>query len=581
MKKLTKAAALLVATALLFGTVACNSDDGDDSPKTNGSQPVNNGSEPGPSSGGTGGEGTGESGDSGNKVTYTWDFSNTDLTSVPAWSAYADSDSTTSGAELLKVNLDADATYESTPAGLTLKMPKDSQYNKVSPSVAKSGSVTAEGATNGSIELGGKVVDKEFSVSVKGPFTVKMVDGANSSEDKTDRYAFIKVNGDEVVAPNKASTTIPAAGEVLSYSYTGEDTVTVSFGATKIVRIYTITIEAAEIAAGDKVAGEVISLGSFAPEKNNDKANDRATLGLVGTSVSSSAEGVATVAISDDKIVITSVSAGTATITVTDGTQEATIAVTVGATGAITVGAITKYTPAAPVKDTDYTVEDAKLTAVNAIEYSTDNGDTWTALEADSAYTATEPSSVLVRFAEGTYDASLSVTEGLVPAGTPEPTATLDSWNFIPSPDTAITALTSKSTITSDITTMGTSGVLGVTLSAGGTKVGASKGITNFQYRAAQGLLIKRDALKITGVKGKVKLTVGHYLSSKKSEDDRRLEVTIGDSGTTVEIPNPETTSGSRLPDYVVTFDAGEGTNIYIGASNELYIQDIKIEAAE
>lgn len=584
MKKLTKAAALLAATALLFGTVACNSDDGDDSPKTNGSQPVNNGSEPGPSSGGTGGEGTGGSGDSGNTVTtvtYTWDFSNTDLTSVPAWSAYDGSNSTTSGAELLKVNLDADATYESTPAGLTLKMPKDSQYNKVSPSVEKSNSVTAEGATNGSIELGGGVVGKEFSVSVKGPFTVKMVDGANSSSDKTERYAFIKVNGEEVVAPNKASNTIPAAGEVLSYSYAGEDTVTVSFGATKIVRIYTITIEAAEIAAGDKVAGKVISLGSFAAEQNNATANDRATLGLVGTSVSSSAEGVATVAISDGKIVITSVSAGTATITVTDGTQEATIAVTVGATGAITVGAITKYAPAAPVKDTDYTVEDAKLTAVNAIEYSTDNGENWTALEAGSAYTATESSSVLVRFAEGTYDASPSVTVQLVPAGTPEPTATLDSWNFIPSPDTAITALTTKGTIASDITTMGASGVLGVTLSAGGTKVGVTKGETNFQYKAAQGLLIKRDALKITGVKGKVKLTVGHYLSSAKAENNRRLEVTIGDSGTTVEIPNPTTTGSSRLPDYVVTFDAGEGTNIYIGASNELYIQDIKIEAAE
>lgn len=569
MKKLTKAAALLAATALLFGTVACNSDDGDDSPKTNGSQPVNNGSEPGPSSGGTGGEGTGGSGDSGNTVTtvtYTWDFSNTDLTSVPAWSAYAGSKSTTSGAELLKVNLDADATYESTPAGLTLKMPKDSQYNKVSP--AKSSSVTAEGATNGSIELGGDVVGKEFSVSVKGPFTVKMVDGANSSTDKTDRYAFIKVNGEEVVAPNKASNTIPAAGEVLSYSYTGEDTVTVSFGATNIVRIYTITIEAAEIAAGDKVAGKVISLGSFASEQNNATANDRATLGLVGTSVSSSAEGVATVAISDGKIVITSVSAGTATITVTDGTQEATIAVTVGATGAITVGAITKYAPAAPVKDTDYTVEDAKLTAVNAIEYSTDNGENWTALEAGSAYTATESSSVLVRFAEGTYDASPAVTVVLTPSGAPLDLTVYNFTEYFDKYGATADDISTETPSTEKTLAVGErlyfqSGIELVVKTKTGTKIGA-KTATYDSYNTKARIALDKSsngAELVIPVKGNCTIYVGHG-NNKSDGTVRALKAVASDTGATVIATNGDN------PNTAIYNDASKGGANTVGIFN-------------
>ncbi|WP_149555037.1 hypothetical protein [Treponema pectinovorum] len=164
--------------------------------------------------------------------------------------------------------------------------------------------------------------------------------------------------------------------------------------------------------------------------------------------------------------------------------------------------------------------------------------------------------------------------------------STFDSWTFTPSTDSAITALTPKGTLTSDITTKGESAVLNLTLSKNGTGIGATKAsdpnFTTFFYDSKKGLLIKRDALKIADVKGKVKLTVGWFMNSKKPAGDRKLEVTIGDTGTTEETQTVDTTSkAAKMPDYVVTVDAQNGTNIYIGASNEVYIQSIKIEKAE
>ncbi len=83
-----------------------------------------------------------------------------------------------------------------------------------------------------------------------------------------------------------------------------------------------------EVSAGFAVSTETI-------------ANNEDTLGLVATSVESSATGVATVALNDG-IVITSVAAGTATITFTDGTNSGTIDVTVSAGGDITA-TVNKY----------------------------------------------------------------------------------------------------------------------------------------------------------------------------------------------------------------------------------------------
>jgi hypothetical protein len=86
----------------------------------------------------------------------------------------------------------------------------------------------------------------------------------------------------------------------------------------------------------------------FVSSTNDTTANDVPTLGITGTAVSSSSSAVATAEIAGGKIKITSVSAGTATITVSEGAKQATISVTVSDTGAITLGTIVKYVPQNP-----------------------------------------------------------------------------------------------------------------------------------------------------------------------------------------------------------------------------------------
>ncbi len=280
---------------------------------------------------------------------YAWNFSTTDLVTVPAY----DKTGTT---EISKGTLQAAATYESTPAGLTMSLANGSYFNKVSPAGTVSSSYTtiSADASAGYIEPDGSV-STELTVSVKGPFTATMLCGANSSSDKTDRYAYIKVNGAEAAAPNKNSTTLSATGEKLTYSYTGTDTVTVAFGSTKIVRIFDIKIETENGNGTGKTAGQVLSSASFASQTSTVTNSE---LGLTGiNATSSSDEAVATTVINGDNVVITSVSAGTATITVTDASShQATIAVTVNATGAITTN-VTPYSAPSAGGATTYTLE--------------------------------------------------------------------------------------------------------------------------------------------------------------------------------------------------------------------------------
>jgi hypothetical protein len=90
-------------------------------------------------------------------------------------------------------------------------------------------------------------------------------------------------------------------------------------------------------------------------------ANDASTLGLTATTATSSVASVATAAV-DNGIVITSVSAGSATVTCSDGTNSATIAVTVAADGSITY-TVSKYsaTPT-PTPATTFTVQTKTVT---------------------------------------------------------------------------------------------------------------------------------------------------------------------------------------------------------------------------
>ncbi|MBR0101710.1 MAG: hypothetical protein IJP90_18580, partial [Treponema sp.] len=106
---------------------------------------------------------------------YAWNFSTTDLVTVPT---YDKTDTT----EIAKGTLQAAATYESTPAGLTMSLANGSYFNKVSPAGTVSSSYTtiSADASAGYIEPDGSV-STELTVSVKGPFTATMLCGANSS----------------------------------------------------------------------------------------------------------------------------------------------------------------------------------------------------------------------------------------------------------------------------------------------------------------------------------------------------------------------------------------------------------------
>jgi hypothetical protein len=89
---------------------------------------------------------------------------------------------------------------------------------------------------------------------------------------------------------------------------------------------------------------------NFTPAVNDATVNDVTTLGIVGTAVASGTPAVATAEITGGKIKITSVSAGSATITVSDAANHnAAIQVSVAASGSIAIGAITKYQSTNPL----------------------------------------------------------------------------------------------------------------------------------------------------------------------------------------------------------------------------------------
>ena len=108
----------------------------------------------------------------------------------------------------------------------------------------------------------------------------------------------------------------------------------------------------------------------------------------------------------------------------------------------------------------------------------------------------------------------------------------------------------------------------------------------SYKYGTGSGLRFKNDSIKIADVKGKVKLTIEWSSMQNKEAGNRNLEVTVGDSGTTVKTPTAATgaaESGQEsvaMPLYTQTINAGSGKTIYIGASNNLYVKTIKIESA-
>ena len=167
--------------------------------------------------------------------------------------------------------------------------------------------------------------DTEVTVTTTVPQSVtkKTYSDGKIEEVKADVTAEITYTG-ATVANGKVDTSTPGTLTITASYKIGETT-------------YTSDAVSLEVASG------------FTPATVN-VTNNEATLGLVATegNVSSSAPAVATAAISGENIVITSVAAGTATITAGNGTNSATIEVTVAASGAIT-HTVKKYSAFNPI----------------------------------------------------------------------------------------------------------------------------------------------------------------------------------------------------------------------------------------
>ena len=298
MKKLRGIMAILAATALIFGTVACSDGGGNDNNNnkspTDQSDPTTGGGGSGTSDPTTGGGGS-EGGDEGGSTTvdpvsYCWNFQTTTIAEVKA---VAIDDGTYKG----KYVLSEDYEYASTPSGMILTMGKgdvDSGfvYNKIATDqtlgsstvyyVNGSNTDSTSGATIGAIEPAGELVSLK---NVQGPFTVKTYVQANGSSNKTDRYGYIKIGDEEFAdASYKASTTLPAEGQILTAKYDSSDKVDVVIGCAKYMRIYDVVVTTA--AAQDQSTAET-NAGSMtlSSDKTSAKVGSKVTWTLTANNM--------------------------------------------------------------------------------------------------------------------------------------------------------------------------------------------------------------------------------------------------------------------------------------------------------
>ena len=235
MKKLTKVAAILAASALLFGGLflSCSDSDDDDNNNANNneqtkSDPAVDKEEEADDNGGSGNQTT-------TPTTYAWTFADLDLTKT-TWTAAADSgvDTDASDGAVAKVKPATDFTYASTPTGLDLTIGAGSSsgsFNKISITQSAKGAGSAGSAEPSKTDM--------ITVKVTGPFKVTMIYGANSSSAKTDRTAQIVING---TVAKESEQKIPVDPVSMEYEYKGTDEVTVGFGGSNIVRIHDIKI---------------------------------------------------------------------------------------------------------------------------------------------------------------------------------------------------------------------------------------------------------------------------------------------------------------------------------------------------
>ena len=127
-----------------------------------------------------------------------------------------------------------------------------------------------------------------------------------------------------------------------------------------------------------------------------------------------------------------------------------------------------------------------------------------------------------------------------------------------------------------------------LTLSKTGTEGLGDKASTSkdpsykYNKQAECGLVIKLDALKLSGITGNVKVTIKWAINGKKAANDRSICYKIGSSEVKT-VGNIDTLKAvdsiTAFDDIVETFDFGsEGGDILIGTTNELGIKAVIIE---
>ncbi len=99
----------------------------------------------------------------------------------------------------------------------------------------------------------------------------------------------------------------------------------------------------------------------------------------------------------------------------------------------------------------------------------------------------------------------------------------------------------------------------------------------NTSNSPTRGLLVKNTPLSIANITGAVKLTVAWQTAGAKT--DRSLSVKVGSATAVTTVATGAT--GGQEPAYTVNIDAGTGTTVAIGGTNDLYITSITISAQD
>jgi len=606
MKKISKVAALLAASALLFGGMFLSCSDSDDGDSTGGGSST---TKPTPTPTPTPTPGTED-----------------DVTVDALWDFKTNPDNISTSNQTVDLTLSTNTKTDGTGAGsgATLVLNGTEKTSKWKNETAEDGkTATCYGIYAGNKKSTGvdyatnynndTYVYGKLTLTLLGKATIEMKVSGNGSTDS--QWVVVSDSSNKIVGYKTLENDV-------------QKTLEVTDAEKGIYTIWMLDSRIQQISA--KTATEQTT---FTAATDNSTANDLTTLGLIGTVVTSSDTSVATAEIAAGKIAITSVKAGDASITVKNAADKsATIAVSVSSSGKIEVGTITKFTRSAPTatvtsKPTSNTAKDGAGTVtwdgLTDLEYSTDGETFASATDAGLTVTVDEAgtTATITGLAAGTYyvrgkasddyEATESTT---VTVGNSAAAKTTDSWDLSKTAvekftvngyaysgtgsDYTYTAATALSTtaaiLAEDYVYAGASGNLNLTISKySGTGVGNSKaGVTtapdwnatsnnkpgnSVQWKTHdKGLIIKRDGIKISGVKGSVKLKITFGITSKKDENNRFLEVTVG-SGETVKTSNPVQSTDPTT--YSVDVEGGtEGVDVYIGASNELYLQSITIE---